>query len=123
MKTHGFEFSVCESQPTNGLNDIVYYSFVLNSYYKTVSLLSVRIAKMTKKRKMEQRTSDGNYEKNEKIRTIRTKGHVSKENKKIEECSIYGNSYFKRTNDHLSFLSLSDTTDSEPYLETNSANY
>ena len=78
MKTHGFEFSVCESQPTNGLNDIVYYSFVLNSYYKTVSLLSVRIAKMTKKRKMEQRTSDGNYEKNEKIRTIRTKGHVYK---------------------------------------------
>ena len=78
---------------------------------------------MTKKWKMEQRTSDGNYEKNEKIRTIRTKGHVSKENKKIEECSIYGNSYFERTNDHLSFLSLSDTTDSEPYLETNSANY
>ena len=66
---------------------------------------------------------DGNYEKSGKIRTIRTKGQVSKDDKKIEECFIYGDSYFKRTNDHLSFLSLSDTTDSEPYLETNSANY
>ena len=37
---------------------------------------------------------NGNYEKNGKIRTIRTKGQVSKENKKIEECFIYGDYYF-----------------------------
>ena len=64
---------------------------------------------MTRKWKKEQRTMDGNYEKNGKIRIIRTKGQVFKDDKKIEECFIYGDSYFERTNDHLSFLSLYET--------------
>ena len=37
---------------------------------------------------------DGNYEKNEKKRSKRPNGRVSEEKIKIEECSIYEDSYF-----------------------------
>ena len=51
---------------------------------------------------------DGNYEKNEKKRPKRPNGQVSEEKIKIEECSIYEDSYFNRSNGRLAVLAEFD---------------
>ena len=77
---------------------------------------------MTRKRKKELRTMDGNYEKNEKKRPKRPNGQVSEEKIKIEECSIYEDSYFNRSNGRLAVLAEFDKTDSTSTPEANYAN-
>lgn len=82
--------------------------YILNSYYKTSSVSCVCIVKMTRKEEKELRTMDGNYEKNEKKRPKRPNGQVSEEKIKIEECSIYEDSYFNRSNGRLAVLAEFD---------------
>ena len=96
--------------------------YILNSYYKTSSVSCVCIVKMTRKEEKELRTMDGNYEKNEKTPPTSPLRHVNTENKKIEKCSIYGDSYFQMNIGEVANLAELTKTDSASNLETNSTN-
>ena len=62
---------------------------------------------------------DGNYEKNEKTPPTSPLRHVNTENKKIEKCSIYGDSYFQINIGEVAKLANLTKSDSVPSLETN----
>ena len=65
---------------------------------------------------------DGNYEKNEKTPPTSPLRHVNTENKKIEKCSIYGDSYFLMNIGEVAKLANLTTNDSVPSLGINSTN-
>ena len=96
--------------------------YILNSYYKTSSVSCLCIVKMTRKEEKELRTMDGNYEKNEKTTPTSPLRHVNTENKKIEKCSIYGDSYFLMNIGEVAKLANLTTNDSVPSLKSNSTN-
>ena len=94
----------------------------IKTFYKMAKDTGVDIAEITKKWKKEQRTMNGNDEKNGKTPPTSPLRHVNTENKKIEKCSIYGDSYFQMNIGEVANLANLTKTESVSNLETNSAN-